>query len=65
MSYIVLVRRETDGGFSGECPELPGCFGFGGSVDSLMDDMRDAVQQHLKDGEEILDPVYEVRELIL
>ncbi|GHT01103.1 hypothetical protein AGMMS50276_28420 [Synergistales bacterium] len=26
MKVFVLIHKETDGGYWGECPELPGCF---------------------------------------
>ena len=48
MKYTVIVHRDIqEGGFWGECPELPGCYSQGESVEELMCNMREAVELYL------------------
>ncbi|GHS87216.1 hypothetical protein AGMMS49957_06700 [Synergistales bacterium] len=63
MKVFVLIHKEIDGGYWGECPELPGCFSQGENVDELMSNMDDAVRLYLKDSPGFIDSVTEIREL--
>ncbi|MBQ7196005.1 MAG: type II toxin-antitoxin system HicB family antitoxin [Synergistaceae bacterium] len=66
MKYTISIHKDTqEGGFWGECLELPGCYSQGESVEDLMNNIREAVELYLEDEEEIYFPVAEVRELIL
>ena len=67
MKYVVLVHedRESDG-YWGECPELPGCFSQGETVDELMEHMKEAAELYLHESEQVeIEPVMEIRELVL
>ena len=67
MKYIVLVHEDQDaGGYWGECPELPGCFSQGETIDELMERMKEAAELYLyePEGAEI-QPVKEIREIVL
>lgn len=45
--YFVLVHKDEKNGYWGECPELPGCFSQGDTVDELMEHMKEAVTLYL------------------
>ena len=66
MKYTIIIHRdEQEGGFWGECSELPGCYSQGESIEELMKNIREAVELYLEDAEEVYLPVEEVRELAL
>ena len=66
MKYTIIIHKdEQEGGFWGECPELPGCYSQGESVEELMKNIREAVKLYLEDSEEIYLPVEEIKELAL
>ena len=45
LKYIVLVHEDREsGGYWGECPELPGCFSQGETIEELMDHMKEAAE---------------------
>ncbi|MDR0649223.1 MAG: type II toxin-antitoxin system HicB family antitoxin [Synergistaceae bacterium] len=50
MKYFVLIHDDGRGGYWGECPELPGCFSQGDTPDTLMANMKEAIELYL-DGE--------------
>ncbi len=50
MSYTIIIHRdEEEGGFWCECPQLPGCYTQGETVDELMQNMKEAVALYLED----------------
>jgi predicted RNase H-like HicB family nuclease len=66
VKYYVLIHKEEDNGYWGECPELPGCFSQGDTPDELMENMREAVSLYLEDDVEITSSqISEVRELVV
>ena len=66
MKYTIIIHKdEQEGGFWGECSELPGCYSQGESVEELMKNIREAVELYLEDSEEIYLPVEEIKELAL
>ena len=67
MKYIVLVHEDQEtGGYWGECPELPGCFSQGETVDELMERMKEAAELYLREPNSAeRQTVMEVRELVL
>ena len=67
MRYFVLIHQDEDGGFWGECPELPGCFSQGETPEELMSNMREAIDLYLRESDEAeyAEKIYEVRELVI
>ena len=66
MKYYVLIHKDEQSGYWGECPELPGCFSQGNTPDELMENMKEAVSLYLEETDDIAaDPVSEVRELVI
>ncbi len=66
MSYtIIIYRDEEEGGFWCECPQLPGCYTQGETVDELMQNMKEAVALYLEDPGGVQFPIEEIRELAL
>ena len=62
--YIVLVHKDEECGYWGECPELPGCFSQGDTVDELMEHLKDAIRLYLKDSTDAdIHRIDEIREL--
>jgi predicted RNase H-like HicB family nuclease len=66
MKYIVLIHKESES-YWGECPELPGCFSQGGTVEELMKNMKEAIGLYLygANGEKYLPSIHEVREIAI
>ncbi|MDR1137749.1 MAG: type II toxin-antitoxin system HicB family antitoxin [Synergistaceae bacterium] len=48
MKYFILIHADEQGGFWGECPELPGCFSQGETPDELMSNMEEAIGLYLE-----------------
>jgi predicted RNase H-like HicB family nuclease len=67
MRYVVLVHEDRElGGYWGECPELPGCYSQGETVDELMERMREAAGLYLDElNLTEIQPIKEIRELVL
>ncbi|MGI0010299.1 MAG: type II toxin-antitoxin system HicB family antitoxin [Nitrosopumilaceae archaeon] len=42
--YTVIVRKEREGGYSGQCLELPGAISEGETMKELKENMTDAIQ---------------------
>lgn len=47
--YTILVEPEDEGGFSGQCLELPSAISQGESLDELEKNMREAIDLVLQD----------------
>ncbi|MDR1482008.1 MAG: type II toxin-antitoxin system HicB family antitoxin [Synergistaceae bacterium] len=67
MKYFVLIHVDEQGGYWGECPELPGCFSQGETANELMSNMKEAIELYLEGEEQPAesDRISEVRELVL
>ncbi len=62
MSYTIIIHRdEQEGGFWCECPQLPGCYTQGETVDELMQNMKDAVALYLEEPEGVHSCLAEAR----
>jgi predicted RNase H-like HicB family nuclease len=48
LRFSVVVERDRDGVYVGSVPELPGCHTQAGTVDELMERMREAVELYLE-----------------
>ena len=57
MQFTVLVHEDEDGGYWGECLELPGCISQGETLDEMDSNIREAIELVLEvkieDGEDI------------
>ncbi len=42
--FTILIQKEEEGGFSGQCLEIPGAISQGESVDELKKNMKEAIQ---------------------
>ena len=66
MKYTIIIHKDgQEGGFWGECPELPGCYSQGESIEELMKNMREAAELYLEEPDRACFPVEEIRELAL
>ena len=41
--YAVVIHEDSEGGFWGEVPALPGCYSQGETVDDLKHNIREAI----------------------
>ena len=41
--YAVVIHKDSDSGFWGEVPALPGCYSQGETVSELMENLREAI----------------------
>ncbi|MBQ9419714.1 MAG: type II toxin-antitoxin system HicB family antitoxin [Synergistaceae bacterium] len=49
MKYTIVIHKDSEeGGFWGECPELPGCDSQGDDVGELMSNTGEAVELFLE-----------------
>jgi len=48
LRFSVIVERDRDGVYVGSVPELPGCHTQAGTVDELMERIREAVELYLE-----------------
>ena len=42
-----IVLKETEEGYSGHCPGLPGCWSQGETENDAIENIRDAIQEYL------------------
>ena len=42
--FTILIQKEEEGGFSGQCLEIPGAISQGESVEELKKNMKEAIQ---------------------
>lgn len=49
LNYTVLVEPEDEGGFSGQCLELPSAISQGETMDELEKNMKEAIDLVLQD----------------
>jgi predicted RNase H-like HicB family nuclease len=42
-TYTVVVHEDSEGGFWGEVPALPGCYSQGETIDELKGNIREAI----------------------
>ena len=48
MNFRVIIEPEEDGTFVAECPALPGCASQGRTRDEAIQNIREAIQGHLR-----------------
>lgn len=57
LSYRILLRKETEGGYTVTVPSLPGCVTYGDSIEEAIGMAREAIELYLESlkqhGEEI------------
>lgn len=59
LNYRILLRKESEGGYTVTVPTLPGCVTFGESIDEAIAMAREAIELYIEDllehGEEVPD----------
>ncbi len=57
LSYRILLKKESEGGFTVTVPSLPGCITFGETLEEAMSMAREAIELYIESlqahGEEI------------
>jgi predicted RNase H-like HicB family nuclease len=48
MEYTVILHEAEEGGFWVEVPSLPGCFSQGETVEEALDNIREAIHNHVE-----------------
>ncbi len=46
--FTILIQNEDEGGYSGQCLEIPGAISQGESLDELKKNMKEAIQLSLE-----------------
>ena len=44
--YVMVIEEESEGGFSGTFPDVPGCFTQGDTMEKLLVNAEDALETH-------------------
>jgi predicted RNase H-like HicB family nuclease len=52
MRFIVMLKREEDGGFVANVPALPGCASQGDSREHALENVREAIEAYIEDRRE-------------
>ena len=47
--YMILVEKEEEGGYSGQCLEMPSVISQGETMDELKQNIREAIELVLQD----------------
>ena len=47
--FYVVISKDTNGCFTGEAPQLRDCYGQGNTLDELMQNMRQSIENSLRD----------------
>lgn len=48
-NYTILVEKEDEGGYSGQCLEMPNAISQGETMDELKQNMQEAIELVLQD----------------
>ena len=48
MSYRVLLRKESEGGYTAIVPTLPGCVTFGNTIEEAITMAKEAIELYLE-----------------
>ncbi|MCC6065344.1 MAG: type II toxin-antitoxin system HicB family antitoxin [Thermofilum sp.] len=48
MKFTVVLRREEDGGYSAQCPELPGCVSEGDTWEEALENIKEDILGYLE-----------------
>lgn len=59
MKFIVTFTPDEDGGYTVECPALPGCTSHGDTVEDATTNIREAIELSLETRREMDIPGYE------
>ena len=62
--FRVLLREETDGGYSAQCVELPGAISQGDSREQVISNIREAIEGYLEAFPEEVNQLKRKRELV-
>jgi predicted RNase H-like HicB family nuclease len=62
--FTVILREETEGGYSTQCVELPGVISQGGNRKEALANMREAIEGYLEAFPEELNQLKRKRELV-
>ena len=58
MNFRILIGRQKDGTFTGECASLHGCTAEGKTVEELLENMNELIREQLKNKKENTEPSY-------
>jgi predicted RNase H-like HicB family nuclease len=57
MRYIVVLKKEQDGGYVASVPALPGCVSQGDNREATLFNIREAIELYLEDCRDAGDPI--------
>jgi predicted RNase H-like HicB family nuclease len=57
VKYVVVLQRESDGGYVATVPALPGCVSQGDSRSELLENIKEAIELYLEDVQAAGEPI--------
>ncbi len=48
LTYLILMTREPEGGFTVNVPALPGCITFGENIENAMEMAKEAIELYVE-----------------
>jgi antitoxin HicB len=56
-SYRVLLSKEPEGGYTALVPMLPGCVSYGESIDSAIENVKEAIELYIESLKQHNEPI--------
>lgn len=48
LNYRILLKKESEGGYTVNVPSLPGCITYGGNIEHAIEMAREAIELYLE-----------------
>ncbi len=65
LNFTVILEPDTSGGYVVSCPELPGCYSQGETVEEALENIKEAILLTLEDLAESREPIPEPRQVLV
>ncbi|HFC98675.1 MAG TPA: type II toxin-antitoxin system HicB family antitoxin [Thermosulfurimonas dismutans] len=65
LNFVVILEPDPSGGYVVSCPELPGCYSQGESVEEALENIKEAILLTLEDLAESEEPLPESRKILV
>ena len=65
LNFSVILEPDPSGGYVVSCPELPGCYSQGETVEEALQNIKEAILLTLEDLMESKEPIPEPRQVLV
>ena len=65
LNFSVILEPDPSGGYVVSCPELPGCYSQGDTVEEALENIKEAILLTLEDLMESKEPIPEPRQVLV